>query len=48
MIAGYHGRLTFIENDTQFSFELETIYRELAAVIAEFRRPGEVLKVLKL
>ena len=48
MIAGYRGRLTFIESDTQFLFELEKIYRELASVIAEFRRRGEVLKVLKL
>ena len=48
MIAGYHRRLTFIERDTQFLFELEKIYRELTAVIAEFRRRGEVLKLSKI
>ena len=37
-----------IESDTQFSFGLEKIYRELVGVIAKFRRRGEVLKVLKL
>ena len=45
LIAGYRGRLTFLESDTQFLFELEKIYRELAGVIAEFRRRGDVLKL---
>ena len=46
MIAGYRGRLTIYRKGHAVLFELEKIYKELAAVIAEFRRRGGVLKLL--